>query len=128
MNEEEYLPSMEELIYDADYSELEEKINKNSYFHFNAHKMLRTLFSGAPFTTYAFKYTCGDEEDEWIYIKRRCGNSQVSDFFSVSLRVKTKDGIFLREWFFKEIGFLGDNEDRIYGPYSLLEGLIEHLV
>lgn len=127
MNEEKYMPSMEELIYDVDYSELEEKINKNSYSCFNAQAMLQTLFSGEPWTTYYVLYNRGDDYNEWLYVKRRAGNSQVSDFFSVSLSLETKDGHFVRDEYFEEEGFLGDNEDRVYAVYPMIERLLKYL-
>lgn len=122
---EDYYPTIEEAIEEADYTEIYNIFDKiQTEDIFDAEKMLHELFTGKPFTHYSLLIAMVDGYANWLTICRRAGNSQVSDYFSITEEC-WKNGKFAGEIYRKDIGFLGDSYDRVYEPYNLIKDWVK---
>lgn len=125
--EEEYCPTIEEAIYDADYSELYALFDKLKIdTDFDAGEMLKALFlTGEYGGSYSARIAkAGEEPALWISLDRRIGNSQVSDFFVIEIYQFINGSP--ESLYYKNIGFLGDNTERVYEPYDLIYQWLEN--
>lgn len=122
---EEYYPTIDEAIEEADYTGIYNIFNKiQTEDKFDAKKMLRKLFTGEPYTHYSLLIAMVDGYANWLTIYRRVGNSQVSDYFSLTEEY-WRNGKFTGEIYRKDIGLLGDSYDRVYMPYRLIEDWVK---
>lgn len=122
---EEYYPTIDEAIEDADYTEIYNIFDKiQTVDKFDAEKMLHKLFTDEPFTHYSLLIAMVGGYANWLTIYRRNGNSQVSDYFSITEEY-WENGKFSGEIYHKDVGLLGDSYDRVYKPYDLIKGWVK---